>query len=115
MFKRVVNVIEVVALVAAALFVLFLFVGWPGADDGVVAGDATPGATIFSGNCARCHGAEGSGGLGPQLSGGAVLDRFPDAADEIEFVTRGRGGMPAFGGTLSAEEIQQVVQYTRTL
>jgi cytochrome c oxidase cbb3-type subunit 3 len=117
MFKRVVNVVEALALVAAALFVLFLFTGWPGTDDGGGGGggESAPGAAAFASNCARCHGADGSGGIGPQLSDGAVVDRFPDPADEIELVTRGQDGMPAFGGTLSAKEIEQVVEYTRTL
>jgi mono/diheme cytochrome c family protein len=113
MFKRVVNVVEVLVLVTAALFVLFLFTGWPGTDNG--GGGESAGGTIFASNCARCHGAEGSGGIGPQLSDGAVVDRFPDVADEITFVTEGQDGMPSFGGTLSAQEIQRVVEYTRTL
>ena len=116
MFKRVVNVVEVLALVAVGLFVVFLFTGWPGTSGGGgSSGDNSPGAAVFTANCARCHGADGSGGIGPQLAKGAVVDRFPDVADEIEFVTKGQGGMPAFGGTLSAAQIQQVVNYTRTL
>ncbi len=69
----------------------------------------------FAANCARCHGSDGGGGLGPQLSDGAVVKRFPNVADQVKFVTRGGSGMPAFGGQLSAKEIQQVVDYTRTL
>ena len=29
-------------------------------------------------------------------------------------MTDGRGGMPSFGGDLSEQEIEQVVEYTRT-
>jgi mono/diheme cytochrome c family protein len=113
MFRRFVDVVEVLVLLAAAAFLVLLFANESGPT--YVARASAPGAAVYASNCARCHGAEGSGGIGPRLSDGAVVDRFPDAADEIEFVTRGQDGMPAFGGTLSAKEIQQVVEYTRTL
>jgi mono/diheme cytochrome c family protein len=110
-FKRIVNVVEVVALIGAAIFVVMLFANEPGGSHA----PESPGAALFSGNCARCHGADGGGGLGPQLSDGKVVEAFPDVADQITFVTRGRGSMPAFGDTLSPAQIRQVVEYTRTL
>jgi len=115
-FKRLVDVVEVVALVAVAAFVLALFVNGPDAGGGSASsgGAGAPGQAIFEANCASCHGADGSGGLGPQLSDGAVVDAFPDAADEEAVVTDGRGAMPSFEGRLSPEEIAQVVEYTRT-
>jgi mono/diheme cytochrome c family protein len=109
-FKRIVNVVEVFVLVAALVFVVALFTN----DDGGGA-PATTGAALFAAHCARCHGSDGGGGIGPQLSDGKVVAAFPDVADEITFVTRGRDGMPAFGGQLSAQQIDQVVDYTRTL
>jgi len=112
MFKRVVNVIEALAVVAALVFVVLLFANEPGTP---YAATSSPGAAVFAANCARCHGSDGSGGIGPQLSDGKVAQAFPDAADEVQFVTRGRDGMPAFGDTLSPSQIEQVVQYTRTL
>jgi mono/diheme cytochrome c family protein len=108
-FKRIVNVIEVLALVAAVVFVIALFTNDSGG------GMATTGAALFSANCARCHGSEGGGGIGPQLSDGKVVAAFPNVADEVEFVTRGQDGMPAFGGQLTAAQIDQVVDYTRAL
>jgi mono/diheme cytochrome c family protein len=108
-FKRVVNVIEVLVLAAALVFVIALFTNDGGGET------ATTGAALFAANCARCHGSDGSGGIGPQLSQGQVVAAFPDVADEITLVTRGRAGMPAFGGQLSAAQIDQVVDYTRTL
>ncbi len=113
-FTRFVNLMEIVVAVVALGFVVMLFANQPG--DGGGGGEATdssPGATIYAQSCASCHGAEGGGGVGPALAG-EVTERFPDAADEIEVVTDGRAGMPAFGGRLSAEEIEQVVEYTRT-
>jgi mono/diheme cytochrome c family protein len=110
-FKRIVNVVEVLALIAAAVFVVLLFANEPGGTNA----PESSGAALFSENCARCHGADGGGGLGPQLSGGKVVEAFPDVEDQITFVTRGRDGMPGFGDTLSPEQIRQVVEYTRTL
>ena len=111
MFKRFVNVVEVLALVAVAVVVVMLFANEPGGSNT----PASPGATLFSENCARCHGADGGGGLGPQLSGGHVVDAFPNVDDQIRFVTRGRDGMPPFGNSLTPAQIKQVVEYTRTL
>lgn len=111
MFKRIVNVVEVLALIGAAIFVVMLFANEPGGSNA----PESPGAALFSENCARCHGADGGGGLGPQLSGGKVVKAFPSVEDQITFVTQGRDGMPAFGDTLSAAQIRQVVEYTRTL
>jgi mono/diheme cytochrome c family protein len=114
MFKRIVNVVEVLTLVAVVVFVVMLFANQPSTGGGS-AGASTPGARLFAANCSSCHGATGGGGIGPQLSGGKVVQDFPDAAAEIQFVTDGRDGMPAFGSSLSAAEIAQVVDYTRGL
>ena len=113
MFKRIVNVVEVLAVIAAAVFFLLLFTNEP--DSGGGGGNTSPGAAVFASNCARCHGSDGGGGLGPQLSDGKAKKDFPDESDQVAFVTKGQGGMPAFGGSLSPAKIQQVVAYTRTL
>jgi len=108
--RRLVNLVEIVALVAAGAFVLLLFVNEP--DDGGGSARST-GAEIYSSNCATCHGATGQGSVGPRLAD-VVVGRYPDVADEIAVVTNGRLGMPAFSDRLSTEEIRQVVEYTRT-
>lgn len=125
-----VTVTEVVTLVAAALFVVMLFANEPADDPGPVAagsgtdggadadagaGAGIDGAAVYAEQCAACHGATGEGGVGPTLAGGAVVEAFPDAADQIVVVTEGRGGMPDFGTALSAEEIEAVVLHTRGL
>jgi mono/diheme cytochrome c family protein len=112
--RRLVNLVEIVALVAALAFVLLLFVNEPdnGGDDSGGAAQS-PGAEIYSSSCATCHGATGKGSVGPRLAD-VVVGRYPDVADEIEIVTDGRLGMPAFAGRLSTEEIREVVEYTRT-
>jgi mono/diheme cytochrome c family protein len=72
-------------------------------------GDPESGAVVFSENCSTCHGATGHGG-----NGGPDLRTMPLAQSEegaITQVTNGGGGMPAFGGTLSEEEIENVAAY----
>jgi mono/diheme cytochrome c family protein len=127
MFRKVVNVIEVLALIAAAFVVVMLFVAEPphssaGAPAGT-SGDAaylpetgglpTNGAEIYTARCAGCHGSDGGGGSGPQLAG-TVADDFPDVEDQIAFVARGKGSMPGFGGSLSDADLRLVVEYTRS-
>jgi mono/diheme cytochrome c family protein len=110
-FKRFVNVIEVLALVIAGVFIILLFANEP--DTGGVA-KGSPGAQIYQSNCASCHGADGGGGIGPELANGAVVKAFPDETKQVAVVTNGRNGMPSFKGDLTPEEIEQVVEYTRT-
>jgi mono/diheme cytochrome c family protein len=72
-------------------------------------GSAEAGTVVFSENCSVCHGATGHGG-----NGGPDLTTMPLAQTEegaIKQVTNGGGGMPPFGGTLSAEEIENVAAY----
>jgi mono/diheme cytochrome c family protein len=72
-------------------------------------GNAELGAAVFGEHCSTCHGATGHGG-----NGGPDLTTMPLAQSEegaIEQVTNGGGGMPAFGGTLSEEEIENVAAY----
>ncbi len=116
--KRAVPVVEILGLVAAVLFVVALVVRDPSPATSVTppaGGGAVVvnGQAIYLARCASCHGSDGGGRLGPQLTG-RVVTRFPDAADEIDVVTNGRGSMPAFGGSLTPEEIAAVVEFTRT-
>jgi len=89
------------------------------------------GEALFAANCAVCHGAEGGGLVGPALSGGSVLQTFPEGACDLhrKWVTLGSagwpdptygatakpvtGGMPSFGKTLSDTDIAHVVLYER--
>jgi mono/diheme cytochrome c family protein len=116
--KRLVDVVQVLALLAAAVTVIALFANEP--DDATPAtatatatGESPDGADVYAASCASCHGPDGGGGVGPALGGGAVVDSYPDEADQVAVITDGRGGMPAFGDALSAEEIQAVTSYTR--
>jgi mono/diheme cytochrome c family protein len=112
-FRRFVNVVEVVAGVAVLVFVIALFANEPGGGSGGAARSG-PGYDVYLANCARCHGQDGQGGVGPKLAGGAVVKAFPNRADQIRLVEDGKGTMPSFKGDLSTAEIQEVVAYTRT-
>ena len=71
--------------------------------------DAEAGKEVFAEQCSVCHGADGLGG-----NGGPDLTTMPKAKEQAgaeEQVTNGGGGMPAFKGTLSEEEIQNVAAY----
>jgi mono/diheme cytochrome c family protein len=71
------------------------------------------GRDVYNANCARCHGPEGGGGAGIKINDGLMEVRFPDIEDQIAVITNGFGGMPAWEGTLSAEEIRAVARYER--
>ena len=72
------------------------------------AGEAS-GEAIFVENCGGCHtlaAADTSGTTGPNLD-----ERMPDTATVEEQVRNGGGGMPAFEGELSDDEITAVAEY----
>ena len=74
------------------------------------------GARIFvSYNCVDCHGADGSGAMGPSFQDGRW--RFGGSASEVfESIYQGRPeGMPAWGGRISEEQIWMLVAYVRSL
>jgi mono/diheme cytochrome c family protein len=74
-----------------------------------------PGATLFAANCASCHGPDGGGGIGPQLSEGTAANHLSEA-QAMSFVTNGAAPpMPTFGDVLSPAQIRQVVTYIRNL
>jgi mono/diheme cytochrome c family protein len=74
--------------------------------------DAT-GEEIYIQLCARCHGEDLSGGLGPALGAGSNAAEQDDAFLELT-ITRGRGRMPSFGGTLTDEQLQRLIDYIRS-
>jgi cytochrome c551/c552 len=74
------------------------------------------GARIFVAyNCVDCHGADGSGAMGPSFQDGRW--RFGGSAGEVfESIYQGRPeGMPAWGGRISEEQIWMLVAYVRSL
>ena len=68
-----------------------------------------PGEQVFADNCATCHTLQAAGAAGV---GGPDLDQLqPDQATVAAAVANGPGGMPAFAGSLSAEEVDAVARY----
>ena len=78
--------------------------GVPRASGNVVLGDAYRGETVFSQNCATCHGQGGSGGIGPRLDGLAIT--LARAKAQID---NGAGTMPA--GLVTGRQEQDVLAY----
>ena len=78
---------------------------------------------LFRNNCARCHGADGRADtpLGRTYQTPDLTDpewwrknaKITSAASLISIVTRGKGGMPAFGKKLKRSEIRLLVSYAR--
>jgi cytochrome c551 len=72
-------------------------------------GDAAAGKEIFVANCGSCHTREEAGtegNIGPVLDDVSV-----DFDGVVQQVTNGGGGMPAFQGTLSEQQIQDVAAF----
>jgi mono/diheme cytochrome c family protein len=72
--------------------------------------NSSSGADVFNtAGCANCHtlaAAEANGRVGPNL------DQIKPSAEIVERqVTNGGGGMPAFKGTLTPEQIKAVADY----
>ena len=72
------------------------------------------GQELYAKHCASCHGAEGKGGFGPDLSGEYKYGKTNMAAEES--ISYGRpGNMPAFEKKLSSEEIKSLADYILSL
>jgi len=98
---------------------------------GSSAGNATasssngPGATVFSSNCASCHGAQGQGlpGSFPPLANNPVVTGDPNKVIGIvlsglhgSIVVNGQtynGQMPPWKGTLSNKDVANVITFIR--
>jgi mono/diheme cytochrome c family protein len=67
------------------------------------------GAAVFASACGSCHTLEAAGTSG--TTGPNLDDVQPDAETVEEQVRNGGGGMPAFEGQLSDQEIEAVATY----
>jgi cytochrome c oxidase cbb3-type subunit 3 len=74
------------------------------------------GASVFAGTCTLCHGPEGQGLIGPNLTDNHYKN-LTDLAGMIDVVTNGaaNGAMPANVNLLDENEIALVVGYVASL
>ncbi|KAJ1455840.1 cytochrome c-like domain-containing protein [Pelagophyceae sp. CCMP2097] len=79
------------------------------------AGDIESGATVFNGNCAACHAGGNNVIQSEKTLRKEALDQYLEGgrkpASVVYQVTNGKNAMPAFGGRLSDEEIDDVAAY----
>ena len=70
------------------------------------------GETIYNANCSGCHQKDGSGipGVFPAMQGSEIANG--PAADHLNIVINGKGGMPAFK-MLGDAELASVITYER--
>ena len=81
----------------------------------VTAADLAGGASVYTMYCARCHGLDGSGGMGPPLAR-PRLRRGVDEAAIIDILVNGIPGTAMMAAwSLSEREVAQVTAYVRSL
>ncbi|NVJ68459.1 MAG: cytochrome c oxidase subunit II [Gammaproteobacteria bacterium] len=69
------------------------------------------GEKAYNTSCAACHGADGTGGVGPSFIGSDLIKG--DIAKHIDIVVNGQATMPAFGKVLTPAEIAAIITYER--
>jgi quinohemoprotein ethanol dehydrogenase len=69
--------------------------------------NADDGKAVYDRACKFCHGEQGEGGHG----GGPSLQALRDSAVVMQVASGGRNAMPAFGGTLTNEQMRDVAAY----
>ncbi|MDB4870690.1 MAG: cytochrome c class [Gemmatimonadales bacterium] len=83
--------------------------------EGDKAAISTGGKLFIAYNCLDCHGADGSGAMGPSFQDGRW--HFGGGPGEVfESIYQGRpDGMPAWGGRISNDQIWMLTAYVRSL
>ncbi|MDH3529439.1 MAG: cytochrome c [Acidobacteriota bacterium] len=110
-------------LLKSLAILLFLFIGliyaFPGELQTAAHGVKTQrsGAAIYASSCTSCHGADGSGNTrrGKRKGAKDLRKSRISTARGISIITNGKGKMPAFESTLSAQEISRVNTFVRGL
>jgi cytochrome c oxidase cbb3-type subunit 3 len=75
-------------------------------------------AALYAEKCAMCHGADGKGGFGPDLSAPANQFDYGKSREGLYLSIaqgRGNGKMPSYEGQLRREEIYALVDYILAL
>lgn len=78
------------------------------------------GRRLFAASCAECHGKGATGGSGPTLDAKEFLKATSDAQMQLLILTGVPGSdMPGWsldnGGTMTDEQVRQIVTYLRSL
>ena len=81
--------------------------------------DTAAAKATFKTKCAMCHGQDGAGSeVGKTMNvpdfRSQVVQKLSDA-DLAQVISDGKGGMPSFKSSLSADQIQDLVKHIRTL
>jgi mono/diheme cytochrome c family protein len=81
--------------------------------------ESVPISATFQAKCAVCHGRYGGGsGVGKSMNvpdlRSAAVQKLPDVR-LAAIISEGDAGMPSFKNSLSADEIQGLVRYVRSL
>jgi mono/diheme cytochrome c family protein len=83
------------------------------------AAQASAAITTFKTKCAMCHGPDGAGSeVGKSMN---VPDLRSQAVQELtdpelaQVISAGKGGMPSFKSSLTADQIQALVKHVRAL
>ena len=99
-----------VAVSASAFTLAKLHLAKPGlpTSGSVKLGDVYRGLTVFSTNCAACHGKDAQGGVGPKLDGAQIS--LAAAKAQID---NGGGAMPP--GLVHGRDEEDVLAYLATL
>ena len=74
------------------------------------AGSGELGTEQWTGVCAKCHGMNGEGGIGPRIAGSPTLS---DPAALAKIVREGRRTMPAVGSGWTDEQIAALAAYLK--
>ena len=80
-------------------------------------GEIKEGNKIFATRCVVCHGNQGEGSIGPNLTDRYWIHGKGSLVDIAKLIKEGVNdkGMPAWGGLLKDEEIYEVTSYVKSL
>lgn len=75
------------------------------------------GKAIFNSKCAACHGMEGQGVIGPNLTDNFWINGNGHRADIVTIISKGviEKGMPSWESQISQDELIQVAGFTYSL
>ncbi len=76
------------------------------------------GKEIFQRHCSSCHGENAKGKTGPPLATAETarsIEEMEEGSEVETTILRGKGGMPAFEGKLSHQEVHYLLAFLKSL